>query len=360
MTRTPEQRGNASPNDGGLDARKQDVLKSVIQADIVTGEPVGSKTISRGTGLDLSPATIRNIMAELEERGFLTQPHTSAGRIPTDHAYRVYVDQLMQPSRIRASQTLAIEQALHQNRGDIPVLLEAASRQLSRFSSQVGVVLAPEWRRVVVEHIEFVRLAPRRVVAILVGKSGVVHNGILEVEEPVEQDELDRIGAYLSNTYGGWTLPKIREDLERRVREERATYDLLASAALALGQRAVELTRAETDLFIEGTSNLLNSPEFKDLERMRSVFRTLEEKSRLVDLLGRVIDGDGVQVLIGRENADADLAGCSLVASSYRAGERVMGSVGIVGPTRMQYAQAVALVDYLARVLSGLLSDTDH
>lgn len=360
MSRGSTARGTVNPSDDKLDPRKRDVLKSVIQAHIVTGEPVGSRTVSKGAGLDLSPATIRNIMAELEERGFLTQPHTSAGRVPTDRAYRVYVDSLMSPTRMNASEAHAIDEALQRSRGEIPELLEEASRQLSRFSSQVGVVLAPEWRGLVVEHLEFVRLAPKRVVAILVGKSGVVHDRILDLAEPVEQDELDRIGAYLSNVYSGFTLPRMREDLQNRIRQERATYDLLASAALALGQRAVELTRAESDVFIEGTSNLLNSREFADLERMRSVFRTLEEKSRLVDLLGRVIEGDGVQVLIGQDNADAHLTECSLVASSYRAGERVMGTVGIVGPTRMQYAHAVALVDYLARVLSGLLSGTDR
>jgi heat-inducible transcriptional repressor len=266
----------------------------------------------------------------------------------------------MSPTPMNASEAHAIDEALHRSRGEIPELLEEASRQLSLFSSQVGVVLAPEWRRLVVEHLEFVRLNPKRVVAILVGKSGVVHNRILDLAQPMEQDELDRIGAYLSNTYSGFTLPKMREDLESRIRQERATYDLLASAALALGQRAVELARADSDVFIEGTSNLLNSREFADLERMRSVFRTLEEKSRLVDLLGRVLDGEGVQVLIGQDNADAHLGECSLVASSYRAGERVMGTVGIVGPTRMQYARAVVLVDYLARVLSGLMSGTDR
>jgi heat-inducible transcriptional repressor len=299
-------------------------------------------------------------MADLEERGLLVQPHTSAGRIPTDLAYRVYVDRLMGRSRMNAGQAHAIDEALQRSRGEIPELLEEASRQLSRLSSHVGVVLAPELRRVVIEHLEFVRLGPRRVVAILVGKSGVVHNRILDVDDPVEQGELDRIGSFLSERYSGWTLPRMREELQRRITEEREAYNRLASKALDLGQQAVALSRADTEVFIEGTSNLLNSPEFSDLARMRNVFRTLEEKSRLVEILGRVLDEEGVQVVIGKENPDADLATCSLVASPYHSGERVMGTVGIVGPTRMEYARAIALVDYLAQVLSGLLSTTDH
>jgi len=250
-----------SPSDDILEPRHKDVLKSIIRAHIVTGEPVGSKTVSRGGGLDLSPATIRNIMAELEERGLLSQPHTSAGRIPTDLAYRIYVDRLMGRSRMSPVQTHAIDEALERSRGEIPELLEEASRQLSRLSSHVGVVLAPEWRRIVVEQLEFVRLGPRRVVAILVGRSGVVHNRILEVEDPVEQSELDRIGSYLSERYHGWTLPKIREELELRITQERETYNLLAAKALDLGREAVKLARADSEVFIEGTSNLLNSPE---------------------------------------------------------------------------------------------------
>jgi len=349
-----------SPSDDILEPRQRDVLKSVIRAHVVTGEPVGSRTVSRGAGLDLSPATIRNIMAELEEHGLLVQPHTSAGRVPTDRAYRLYVDRLMGRSRMSAVQTRAIDEALERSRGEIPELLEEASRQLSRFSNHVGVVLAPEWRRIVVEQLEFVRLGPHRVVTILVGRSGVVHNRILEVEDPLEQAELDRIGSYLSERYHGWTLPKIREELKHRITQERETYNLLASKALELGRQAVDLARGDPEVFIEGTSNLLSSPEFSDLERMRNVFRTLEEKSRLVEILGRVLDEDGVQVVIGQENDDADLATCSLVASPYHSGERVVGTVGIVGPTRMQYARAVALVDYLAQVLSRLLSTTDH
>jgi heat-inducible transcriptional repressor len=342
-----------------LGPRQEEVLKSVIRGHIVTGAPVGSRTVSR-IGLDLSPATIRTIMAELEERGLLKQPHTSAGRVPTDRAYRLYVDRWMGRSRMNAIQAQAIDEALRRSRGEIPELLEEASRQLSRFSNQVGLVLAPELTRIVVEQLEFVRLGPRRVVAILVGRSGVVHNRILDIEEPLGQEELDRIGRTLSERYAGWTLPAMRDELLRLVSEERATYSALAAKTAELGRRAVELSRADSEVFIEGTSNLLSSPEFADLERMRAVFRTLERKNRLVDLLGRLLDSDGVQVIIGRENPDADLSECSVVASPYTSGGRVMGTVGIVGPTRMQYARAVALVEYLGQLLSDLLSAPDH
>ncbi len=349
---TKETRGHG---DIELDLREREILRTVIQSHILSGEPVGSRTVSRGRGLDLSPATIRNIMSDLEEMGLLAQPHPSAGRIPTDRAYRLYVDRLMGPPKMAPAQLLAIDEALLRSRGEIPELLGEASRQLSRFSKHVGVVLAPEMRRIVVEHLEFVRLEGRRVVAILVDRSGVVHNRILEVEEPLDQEELDRIGRQLSELYSGFTLPRMREAVLQRMSEESALCDRLLAASLELASRAVG-GDAAGEVFVEGASNLLGSPEFANVQRMRSLFRTLEEKSRLVEMLNRILEGEGVQVVIGRENPVSDLTDLSVVASTYGAGDRVMGTVGIVGPTRMEYARAIALVEHLAQVLTRLLS----
>ncbi len=339
-----------------LDRREREILKSVIEEHILTGDPVGSRTLARAKGLDLSPATIRNVMSDLEERGLLEQPHPSAGRVPTDIAYRFFVNRLMRPPRMVPSQAMAIDEALVRTRGEISELLAEASRQLSRFSRNVGVVLAPELRRILVEQIEFVHLDAQRVVAIVVDRSGVVHNRILDVAEPLEQEELDRIGRYLSEQFGGFTLPRMREAVLQRMSEETAACDRILARSLELGRRAVEVDSSAGDVFIEGTSNLLGSPDFANVQRMRALFRTLEEKSRLVDLLSRIIEGEGVQVVIGRENPVSDLADCSVVASTYHSGDRVMGTVGIVGPTRMEYARTIALVEHLAKVLSRLLS----
>ena len=338
-----------------LDAREREVLRSVIRAHVATGAPVASKSLV-ARSLDLSPATIRAIMAELEERGLLVQPHTSAGRVPTDAGYRMYVDRLMDPARVNASLAQAIDDAMARSRREIPDLLEEASRQLSRFSHQVGVVLAPELRRIVVEHLEFVRLDPRRVVAVLVDRAGLVHNRILDAEG-LSQEELDRVGRRLTDEYGGRTLTEMRADLLARMREDRLAYDRLVSAGLELGRQVAEAgDRAGGGVFVEGASNLVGGPDFPDVERSKALLRTLEEKSRLVDLLGRMLEGGGVQIVIGRENPLADLTDVSLVASTYGAGERILGTVGIVGPTRMEYARAVALVEHLAGVLTRLLT----
>ncbi len=353
MTKDPLGR----PDLGDLDDRAGEILKSVIEAHVITGEPVGSRSLSRGAGLDLSPATIRNVMSDLEERGLLSQPHASAGRVPTDLAYRLFVDRLMSRPPLSAGHAHAIDEALQHRRGEIPELLSEAARQLSRVSQHVGVVLVPDMRRIVVEHLEFVRLDARRVVAILVDRSGVVHNRILDLEDAFDQPDLDRVGNELSRRFSGQTLPTIREAIGRELLEEQTAYDLRRTRLLTLGRDALAVDEDATDVLVEGASNLVGALEFNDLERTKDLLRTLEQKGRLVDLLESVLTGQGVQVVIGHENPVSSLSDLSVVATTYRAGDRVLGTVGIVGPTRMEYAQAIALVDYLAHVLTRFLTN---
>jgi heat-inducible transcriptional repressor len=342
---------------GDLDDRAGEILKSVIHAHVITGEPIGSRTLSRAAGLDLSPATIRNVMSDLEERGLLSQPHASAGRIPTDLAYRLYVDRLMSRPPLSAGHAQAIDEALMHHRGEIPELLGEAARQLSRVSQHVGVVLVPDMRRIVVEHLEFVRLDAHRVVAILVDRAGVVHNRILAVTDPFDQGELDRIGNELSQRFSGQTLPTIREAIAAELLEEKSAFDLRRAQLLTLGRDAVVIAEDVSDVLVEGASNLVGALESNDLLRTKDLLRTLEQKGRLVDLLENVLAGQGVQVVIGHENPVSGLSDLSVVASTYRAGDRVLGTVGVVGPTRMEYARAIALVDYLAHVLTRFLTN---
>jgi heat-inducible transcriptional repressor len=353
MTKDPTGRTDV----GDLDDRSGEILKSVIQAHVLTGEPIGSRTLSRGSGLDLSPATIRNVMSDLEERGLLSQPHASAGRVPTELAYRLYVDRLMSRPPIDIGHAQEIDEALQHRRGEIPELLSEAARQLSRVSQHVGVVLAPDMRRIVVEHLEFVRLDAQRVVAILVDRAGVVHNRILQLEAGFDQPDLDRVGSELSRRFAGQTLPTIREAIARELLEEQSAYDRRRARLLELGRDALAVDGEATEVLVEGASNLVGALDFNDLERTKELLRTLEQKGRLVDLLENVLTGQGVQVVIGHENPVSSLSDLSVVATTYRAGDRVLGTVGIVGPTRMEYARAIALVDYLAHVLTRFLTN---
>jgi heat-inducible transcriptional repressor len=351
---------SAAGPEGDLEARHTQVLREIVRQHIQTGEAIGSATIARTGKLGLSPASIRNVMAELEERGLLSQPHTSAGRVPTDRAYRVYVDQMVRKPRVGAAQAQAIEKALADSRGQVEGLLGEASRQLSLFSHQVGLVLAPDLQRLIVDQLEFVRLDRGRVMAVLVARSGMVHNKILHLSDPPESAELERIGRYLTDEFGGRTLPQMRDLLARRLSEERATYDRLVARGLELARKAVDLDPSDAEVFVDGASNLLNLPEFSDLDLARTLFRTLEDKRTLIELLSRLLEDSGVRVVIGEENPLSDLNRCSLVASTYQAGERVMGTIGIVGPMRMPYGRAMALVDHLAAVLSRLLSSSGN
>jgi heat-inducible transcriptional repressor len=335
-----------------LDARRSAVLKAIVVEHIQSGEPVGSHRVAREARLELSPASIRNIMAELEDDGLLFRPHSSAGRLPTDRAYRLYVDNMISRPQVSAYHAKAIDRALARSRGEVAEMMSEASRQLSLISNRVGIVLAPDLRRIVVEHVEFVRLDRERVLAILVGRSGIVHNRILTVEGMLDQRQLDAAGRYLSEEFRGSTLPRMRARLQARINEERAAYDMLLAALQAEG--------CESAIFVEGFTNLLGLPDFADLDDVKSLFRALEEKGRLIDLLDRVLEGDGVQVVIGEENPLSDLARCSLVASSYGPQGRAVGMVGIVGPTRMHYSKGIALVDYLAGALTKMLSDDEN
>jgi heat-inducible transcriptional repressor len=353
---TPRHNGSETVE---LSPREREILRALIRAHVLTGEPVGSRTLAGGGPSLGSAATIRSGMSSLEAKGLLAKPHTSAGRVPTDAAYRLFVDRLMDRPRMGVGDARAIESALRAVRGEFEDLLAEASRQLSRHSAQVGVVVAPELRRIVVDRLELVRVSGARGLAVLVGRSGSVHHRMLDDVGGVDQEELDRISRFLNDEVAGRTLPQMRAELVRRMGEERSRIDSLVARGLDLGRRAVAIEDGDREVFVEGTTNLLSHPEFADVDRMRSLLSALEEKTRLVRWLGRVLESQGVQVLIGSEATDARLDGVSLVASSYRAGERVLGTVGIVGPVRMPYGRAVALVDHLSRSLTHLLTEGD-
>lgn len=349
--------GMAQDSSLELDARQSEVLRAIIGEHTLTGEPVGSATASRTARVKLSAASIRAVMSELEGMGLLWQPHTSAGRVPTDLAYRVFVDRLMQRPRVTAAQAELIERAVNDNQGEFAALLGLVSRQLSQLSNQVGLVLAPTLRRVIVDHLEFVRLDRRRILAILVGPTGVVHNRVLHVEESPDQQELDRCSRYLSAEFGRHTLRQMRTLLRRKMNEERALYDRLLAQRLELGRRAVEEQAQDSEVLVEGTANLLDTPESADRGKLKAMLHALEQKETLIRILSQVLDGKGVQVVIGKENPVIELADLSLVAATYGTEDQAFGTLGIVGPKRMEYARAIALVDFLGNLLTRVLSE---
>ena len=339
-----------------FDDRRREVLRTLIQRHIETGEPVGSESLSRVLNRALSPATLRNVMADLEALGYLGHPHTSAGRVPTDEGYRVFVDSLMDREPLPPVDSAEIASALGSPDASAEQVMETASQLLSRLSRNVGIVVAPGSARASFRHVDLVALAGVRVLVVMVSATGLVTQKVIELDERLSADDLQACANYLNLHFAGMTLSAIRERLLALMREEKALYDSLLKRVVALGERAFAVSGANASVYLDGASNILAHPEFDDFERMKQLFRTFEEKSRLVAILNECISGEGIQVVIGRENPDPDLQDLSFVTASCGVeGDREWG-LGVLGSTRMEYARIVSLVDQVSRSLAEALT----
>ncbi|MEW6266822.1 MAG: heat-inducible transcriptional repressor HrcA [Thermodesulfobacteriota bacterium] len=341
-----------------LSDRDRRILEAVIQDYIRTAEPVGSRTIARRYGLELSPATIRNVMADLEEMGLLTHPHTSAGRIPTDQGLRFYVDAILEVKDISNWEQQAIRQELAGGSPGVEQILKHSSRVLSTLSRQIGIVMAPRFTTLILKQILFLRLSSRLVLAILVGRSGMIQNRIIEVEEELNQETLDRFNRYLNDILEGLTISEIKTRIVEEMRQEKNRFDQMLSRALTLTQKLFDKETVENNVYLEGQVNLLDNPEFADTEAMKVIFRAFEDKSILVRLLDNTIKASGVQIFIGAENELAELGGCAVIASSYSRRSGQVGALGIIGPTRIDYSRIIPVVDYTAKLVSQILDGT--
>jgi len=337
-----------------FDDRKREIFATIVKDHIATGQPVGSFALANKSRENLSSATIRNICAELEDEGYLTHPHTSAGRLPTDRGYRFYVDNFIGSTKLSRSETARINERLldEESLANPDLLMERTSRLLSQLSDNVGIVVSPSSTRDILQHIEFVRLPDARILVITVSRAGRVQNRVIRSEGDFAQDELNATSRYLIENFHGWTLAEIRDELLRRMSEEKALYDqFLRNAVLLCSQSLQE--GDQPDVFIEGASNIIAKPDFADTERMRALFKMFEQKSRIVKILNECIENasQAVAVRIGSENRFADLRDCTVIASTcvYPGGATV-GSIGVVGPTRLEYERLIAVVDYIARL----------
>ena len=339
-----------------LNERQRTVLKAVIQDYISTAEPVGSRSISRRYLSYLSPATIRNTMADLEEMGLLSQPHTSAGRVPTDKGYRFYVDSLMERRRLTKAEEWRIEERIRARQGWFDELMREISRTLSVISSYTAVVLAPKPAQNTFKRIEFIHLYQDRILVVLVAESGLIQHTVIAINEILTQEELDRISRYLNDMLQGLTLREVRERLLHEMAQEKAQFDQLVRRALELGVKGVE-GEGEAEVYIGGAANMAKQPEFADVEKVRQIFAAFEEKAKLVKILDQCLTAEDFRIIIGSENQVLEMQTLSIVASPYRSGGNVLGAIGVVGPTRMEYTRMVALVEFTAKLVSRLLTE---
>jgi len=337
-----------------ISERMRQVLGIIVENYILSAEPMGSRTISRQSNLHLSPATIRNIMSDLEEIGLLYQPHISAGRIPTEKGFRFYVDFILNVHELSDEEQLEIRSRYSNYQIEGTELFRETCRILSSSSHYLGVVWAPRMNLVVLQHIEFVKLRRNLVLIILVSSAGLVHNRIIEMEEDVSQSELDHLSDYLNSLLTGLNLYEVKEKLLDQMKVEKNIYSGLFEQALKLGEKAF-FSLDETEVFIEGRTNILSEPDFANISRMVDLFRAFEEKATMVRLLDKLMEPRGVQIAIGSENQIQEMETCSLVASTYGCSGKVWGALGVIGPRRMNYSKVIPLVDYSAKLLSKIL-----
>lgn len=341
-----------------LDSRAQLLLKTLIERYIVDGHPVGSRDLSRWSGLELSPATVRNVMADLEELGFVASPHTSAGRIPTPRGYRLFVDSLLTVQPLESIPMRAIDAELHGQlqKGDPQRVLSAAAHILSNLSHFAGVVLSPK-RSAVFSQVEFIRLGDRRILLIIVTPDGAVQNRIMLMERDFTTAQLAEAGQFLNQHFAGQSFEQVKASLKNQLRELRDGMNGLMTRAMEAGQDALE--EEQDAVVISGEGNLLGVEDLaSDMDKLRRLFTLFEHKSSLLQLLDTSSRSEGVQIFIGGESALVPVDSMSVVTANYTVDGKVVGTLGVIGPTRMAYDRVVPIVDVTAKLLTSALSQS--
>jgi heat-inducible transcriptional repressor len=338
-----------------LDTRSRILLKTLIERYIVDGQPVGSRALSRSSGLELSPATVRNAMSDLEEMGYITSPHTSAGRVPTALGYRFFVDTLLTVQPMGQGRVQELKGQLHSDQPQR--LLNSASHLLSELTRFAGIVVTPRQETIRIRQIEFISLAETRILLIIVTTGGDVQNRILLTRRAYSARELGAAASYLNDHLAGLSFNEIRARLQDELRQLKSDMSELMTATVEAGSQAAEETA--DNYLISGETNLLDVEDFSsNMSKLRELFRLFEQRTGLMQLLELSNRAEGVQIFIGSESGLAELDGCSVITAPYEVDGQLVGSVGVIGPTRMAYDRVIPIVDITARLLSNALSSS--
>ncbi len=352
---------------GPTGGREREILTAIVETFIASGEPVGSRTLARSSREGLSAATIRNVMADLADAGFLEQPHASAGRVPTAEAYRYYVEQLSGEAHLTHENQSIIQDTLT-GVTDVAEFMERTSHVLSLISHSVGITVATSGPRNALEHVFFSRLGDQKVLAVVVTRSGVVRDRVLRLDIP--QADLDLAARYINDNFRGWTMGDMRAELARRLEQERSEYDRLMKSIEQLYQQGALASNEGTQaVFVEGAANLVTNlvtshvTGQEDRQRLQDMLRTLEEKEKVVKLLSAYLDTrqEAVRVVIGLDEAlpASNLQNFVLIGAPARVGGEVMGSLAVIGPTRLDYQHTMSAVSYIARLFDKLLNESE-
>jgi heat-inducible transcriptional repressor len=345
------------PAVGPIGEREREILTAIVETFISTGEPVGSRTLARASREGLSPATIRNVMADLSDAGFLEQPHTSAGRVPTPEAYKYYVEQISGKARL-SHENESIIQGSFSGVSDVQEFMERTSHVLSLISRNVGVAIATGGTKNALEHVYFSRLGDQKVLAVVVAHSGLVRDRVLRLD--ISQADLDLAARYINENFRGWTMEDMRAEVARRIEQERSEYDrLMQSLEQLYKQGALATEQAPQTIFVEGASNLVTSEQ--DRQRLQDMLKTLEEKETLAKLLSAYLDTkqEAVRVVIGLDETLPSMRNFVLIGAPARVGNEVMGSLAVIGPTRIDYQHTITAVSYIARLFDKILNESE-
>lgn len=350
----------AEKNPTLLDERAQLLLKALIDLYIRDGQPVGSRTLSRDSRIGLSPATIRNVMSDLEELGLVSSPHTSAGRVPTVQGYRLFVDTMLNVQPLHSREVDELKRQLNPDQ-DNRSLLKSASSLLSNITQLAGMVMTPRMGAIAIKHLEFLSLSDRRVLAILVINDKEVHNQIVNTDRQYSPGELKLAANYINQHFLGHDLGTMREMVKRELRQTQQQMNDLMKLVIEMSSKVAEQEQAtaEDELLVDGHLNLMGFDTLANVEKLKQLFEAFQKKRDIMHLLDRCQCGSGVQIFIGQESGYGPLDDCSVITSPYRVGGEVVGVLGVIGPTRMAYDRVIPIVDITARLLTAALSARD-
>jgi heat-inducible transcriptional repressor len=338
-----------------LTDREETILKIIVDEYTKTSEPVGSRFVSKSGIVNLSPASVRNVMSDLEDKGFICQPHTSAGRVPTDLGYRYYVDKIVQFNSEEVNEYANVLNSIEHT--NIDGLFNQISRNLGDLTHSVGFVVSPKLNTMYLKHIEFMRLNSDNVIAIIVTKTGMVHNVLLNIDDKISDTELVRISNYLNDKFIEKTLQEVKEMIAEEVVREKDNMDGMIQKLTLLIQDLFNKADFGEDLIIQGTKNIVEVPEFnKDLEKLKTMLDFFEQKSFVYRILDKCINDEGVKIFIGSEMGVEHIDDLGLVLKPYQRGGKAVGTLGVIGPKRMNYSKVVSVVDYSADIISNVLN----
>ena len=354
MSNTAKPTDSTSQQPGDLSERACRVLKLVVERFIVHGQPIASRALSQSGGLNVSPATIRNTLSELEQLGFLSAPHTSAGRVPTEQGYRFFVDSLLSPQTPEIGEYHSLQHQLLARVHAGEEVASSASQLLSQLSQMAAVVSVPRQNHCMLKQIQFVALTPRKVLAVLVVNGSQVQNRIFELSEPVAPERLAQAAGFLNERYAGRDLLSLRELLDREVRERWEQVDKVMRQVAEFAEQVVN-PGSRNKLAVAGRGNLLAADELLDVQYLRGIFDALDQKREILGLLDQCLDASGIRIYIGREAGYDILDNCSLITAPYQVDGELAGVLGVIGPQRMNYGRMISLVDATAQAMGSAL-----